>query len=174
MGFALLRQTIDAVRERGNPDLRLKILITMRDARIALQAEIRDSAAQRFPRGSCSKLSFRGPPPSSGPPASGAPSWKLLHAQLGLSPTAPWPRKYATSDSTSTTLPVSSRRAGSTTDNMAKSSRQALAQGAQSDFDNLFGARQGERIVSAGFKMLAHDRITVRPQVRRTSPWRDG
>jgi len=53
---------------------------------------------------------------------------------------------------------------------MAKSSRQALAQGAQSDFDDLFGARQGERIVSPGFKMLAHDRITVRPQVRRTFP----
>ena len=51
---------------------------------------------------------------------------------------------------------------------MAKSSRQALAQGAQSDFDDLFGARQGERIVSAGFKMLAHDRIIVRPQVRLT------
>lgn len=51
---------------------------------------------------------------------------------------------------------------------MAKSSRQTLAQGAQSDFDDLFGARQGERIVSAGFKMLAHDRIAVRPQVRRT------
>ncbi len=57
---------------------------------------------------------------------------------------------------------------------MAKSSRQTLrhtlAQGAQSDFDDLFGARQGERIVSAGFKMLAHERITVRPQVRRTFP----
>jgi ParB/RepB/Spo0J family partition protein len=51
---------------------------------------------------------------------------------------------------------------------MAKSSRQTLAQGAQSDFDDLFGARQGERIVSGGFKMLAHERITVRPQVRRT------
>lgn len=53
---------------------------------------------------------------------------------------------------------------------MAKSSRQALAQGAQSDFDDLFGARLGERIVSAGFKMLAHDRIIVRPQVRLTFP----
>ena len=34
--------------------------------------------------------------------------------------------------------------------------------------DALSGARQGERIVSGGFKRLAHDRITVRPQVRRT------
>ena len=38
-GFARLRQTVDAARERGNPHLRLKILVTMRDARVALQAE---------------------------------------------------------------------------------------------------------------------------------------
>lgn len=49
MGFALLRQTIDAVRERGNPDLRLKILITMRDARIALQAEYETQLRSAFP-----------------------------------------------------------------------------------------------------------------------------
>ncbi len=36
------------------------------------------------------------------------------------------------------------------------------------NFDALFGARQGEKIVSGGFKMLAHDRISVRPQVRQT------
>ena len=49
MGFALLRQTIDAVRERGNPGLRLKILITMRDARIALQAEYEAQLRAAFP-----------------------------------------------------------------------------------------------------------------------------
>lgn len=38
-GFARLRETIDAARERGNPHLRLKILVTMRDARITLQSE---------------------------------------------------------------------------------------------------------------------------------------
>jgi ParB family chromosome partitioning protein len=36
------------------------------------------------------------------------------------------------------------------------------------NFDALFGARQSEKIVSGGFKMLAHDRISVRPQVRQT------
>lgn len=36
------------------------------------------------------------------------------------------------------------------------------------NFDALFGSRQGEKIASGGFQMLAHDRITVRPQVRRT------
>lgn len=50
---------------------------------------------------------------------------------------------------------------------MAKTSTK---QQAADNFDTLFGARQGERIVSGGFKMLAHDRITVRPQVRRTFP----
>lgn len=44
-----------------------------------------------------------------------------------------------------------------------------LQQQAASSFDTLFGARTGgERSVSGGFKMLAHARITVRPQVRRT------
>lgn len=38
-GFAQLRQTVDAVRERGHPHLRLRVLVTMRDARVALQAE---------------------------------------------------------------------------------------------------------------------------------------
>lgn len=38
-GFAKLRQTVDAARERGSPHLRLKVLVTMRDARISLQAE---------------------------------------------------------------------------------------------------------------------------------------
>ncbi len=41
-------------------------------------------------------------------------------------------------------------------------------QQAAQNMDALFGARQGERLVSNGFKMLAHERITVRPQVRRT------
>ncbi len=50
---------------------------------------------------------------------------------------------------------------------MAKTSAK---QQASHNFDALFGARQGERIVSGGFKMLSHDRITVRPQVRRTFP----
>ena len=50
---------------------------------------------------------------------------------------------------------------------MAKTSPK---QQAANNFDALFGARQGERIVSGGFKMLSHDRITVRPQVRRTFP----
>ena len=53
---------------------------------------------------------------------------------------------------------------------MAKTSRSTSQQQATANFDELFGARQGERIVSGGFKMLAHDRITVRPQVRRTFP----
>lgn len=38
-GFAKLRQTIDAARERGNPHLQLRLLVTMRDARVTLQAE---------------------------------------------------------------------------------------------------------------------------------------
>lgn len=57
---------------------------------------------------------------------------------------------------------------------MAKTSRstsqQATAQQATANFDELFGVKQGERIVFGGFKMLAHERITVRPQVRRTFP----
>ncbi len=38
-GFAKLRQTVDAARERGNPHLQLRLLVTMRDARVTLQAE---------------------------------------------------------------------------------------------------------------------------------------
>jgi chromosome partitioning protein len=49
MGFALLRQTVDAARERGNPGLRLKILVTMRDARVALQAEYEAQLRSAFP-----------------------------------------------------------------------------------------------------------------------------
>ncbi len=37
-GLAQLRQSMDAVRARGNPGLQLRILLTMRDARITLQA----------------------------------------------------------------------------------------------------------------------------------------
>ncbi len=38
-GFAKLRQTVDATRERGNPHMQLRLLVTMRDARVTLQAE---------------------------------------------------------------------------------------------------------------------------------------
>jgi chromosome partitioning protein len=38
-GFAKLRETVDAARERGNPHLLLRVLVTMRDARVGLQAE---------------------------------------------------------------------------------------------------------------------------------------
>lgn len=50
---------------------------------------------------------------------------------------------------------------------MAKSSVNQLA---DANFDALFGARQGERITSGGFKMLAPSLITTRPQVRKTFP----
>lgn len=39
---------------------------------------------------------------------------------------------------------------------------------AASNFDELFGVRGGETIVSGGFKMIPHERIVVRPQVRQT------
>ncbi len=38
-GFAKLRQTVDAARERGNSHLRLRVLVTMRDVRVVLQGE---------------------------------------------------------------------------------------------------------------------------------------
>jgi chromosome partitioning protein len=38
-GLAQLRETVEAVRSRGNPGLRLRILVTMREARLALQNE---------------------------------------------------------------------------------------------------------------------------------------
>lgn len=50
---------------------------------------------------------------------------------------------------------------------MAKTS---VKQSAAANFDALFGARQGERAPSGTFKMLAPNRITVRPQVRKTFP----
>ncbi len=37
-GFARLRETVDAARERGNPHLQLKILVSMRDSRVGIQA----------------------------------------------------------------------------------------------------------------------------------------
>lgn len=43
-------------------------------------------------------------------------------------------------------------------------------QSAATNFDALFGARQGERAPSGGFKMLTPSRITTRPQVRKTFP----
>ena len=39
---------------------------------------------------------------------------------------------------------------------------------AATNFDALFGARGGEIVVSGGFKMIPHERIVVRPQVRQT------
>lgn len=39
VGLAQLQETIGQVRERGNATLRLKILLTMKDARVALQTE---------------------------------------------------------------------------------------------------------------------------------------
>ena len=38
-GFARLRETVDAARERGNPHLKLRIVVTMRDARVSIQAQ---------------------------------------------------------------------------------------------------------------------------------------
>ena len=46
----------------------------------------------------------------------------------------------------------------------------SVKQSAATNFDALFGARQGERAPSGGFKMLAPSRITTRPQVRKTFP----
>lgn len=37
-GFARLRETVDAARERGNPQLQLKVLVSMRDSRVGIQA----------------------------------------------------------------------------------------------------------------------------------------
>ena len=37
-GFARLRETVDAARERGNPHLQLKVLVSMRDSRVGIQA----------------------------------------------------------------------------------------------------------------------------------------
>lgn len=39
---------------------------------------------------------------------------------------------------------------------------------ATTNFDALFGARDGETVVSGGFKMIPHERIVVLPQVRQT------
>ena len=49
-GFAKLRQTVDATRERGNPHLQLRLLITMRDARVTLQAEYEAQMRAAFGR----------------------------------------------------------------------------------------------------------------------------
>lgn len=49
-GFAKLRQTIDAARERGNPHLLLRVLVTMRDARVTLQAEYEAQMRAAFGR----------------------------------------------------------------------------------------------------------------------------
>lgn len=49
-GFARLRQTVDAARERGNPHLQLRLLVTMRDARVTLQAEYESQMRHAFGR----------------------------------------------------------------------------------------------------------------------------
>ncbi len=38
-GLAALRETVEAVRERGRPNLLLRVFVTQRDARVALQGE---------------------------------------------------------------------------------------------------------------------------------------
>lgn len=48
-GFAELRQTIDAVRDRGRAGLQLRILLTMRDARVSLQGEFEAHLRAAFP-----------------------------------------------------------------------------------------------------------------------------
>lgn len=42
-GLAQLTQSIEAARERGNPALRLKILLTMRDARVGAHHELEEA-----------------------------------------------------------------------------------------------------------------------------------
>lgn len=53
---------------------------------------------------------------------------------------------------------------------MAKTATPSSRAQSAANFDALFGVQKGERVVSGGFKMLAPDRITTRPQVRRTFP----
>ena len=47
-GFARLRETIDAARERGNPHLKLRIVVTMRDARVSIQAQYEEQLRAAF------------------------------------------------------------------------------------------------------------------------------
>ena len=47
-GFARLRETVNAARERGNPHLKLKIVVTMRDARVSIQAQYEERLRAAF------------------------------------------------------------------------------------------------------------------------------
>ena len=47
-GFSLLRQTVAEAAARGNPRLKLKVLVTMRDARLALHHEYEARLRQAF------------------------------------------------------------------------------------------------------------------------------
>ena len=47
-GFARLRATVDAARERGNPHLKLRIVVTMRDARVSIQAQYEEQLRAAF------------------------------------------------------------------------------------------------------------------------------
>lgn len=48
-GLAQLRETVSEARKRGNPNLRLRILPTLREARVALQAEYEAKLRAAFP-----------------------------------------------------------------------------------------------------------------------------
>ncbi len=47
-GFARLRETVDAARERGNPHLQLKVLVSMRDSRVGIQANYEARLREAF------------------------------------------------------------------------------------------------------------------------------
>jgi len=47
-GFARLRETVDAARERGNPHLKLRVVVTMRDARVSIQAQYEQQLRAAF------------------------------------------------------------------------------------------------------------------------------
>ena len=47
-GFARLRETVNAARERGNPHLKIKIVVTMRDARVSIQAQYEERLRAAF------------------------------------------------------------------------------------------------------------------------------
>jgi chromosome partitioning protein len=47
-GLADLRETVEAARERANEKLQLKIVVTMRDARVALQNEYEEMLRETF------------------------------------------------------------------------------------------------------------------------------
>lgn len=47
-GLAALRETVEAVRERGRPNLLLRVFLTQRDARVALQGEYEEQLRSAF------------------------------------------------------------------------------------------------------------------------------